>query len=104
IRLAATSLEVSVDDLEWSNGQAVVRGAPGRRFSFGQLAALAAAGSSDSGESRGLDAIALFRPPTVTFAGGVHAAMVEVDPATAAVRVLDYAVAHDCGRQINPLL
>jgi CO/xanthine dehydrogenase Mo-binding subunit len=32
----------------------------------------------------------------------MHAAIVEVDPDTAEVSVLDYAVVHDCGNLINP--
>jgi CO/xanthine dehydrogenase Mo-binding subunit len=33
----------------------------------------------------------------MTYGSGVHGAVVEVDPATGAVRVLDYAVVDDCG-------
>jgi CO/xanthine dehydrogenase Mo-binding subunit len=32
----------------------------------------------------------------------MHAAIVEVDPDTAEVRILSYAVIHDCGTLINP--
>ena len=42
--------------------------------------------------------------PTVTYASAVHVAWVEVDPATGQVRLLRYAVAHDCGRVINPMI
>jgi CO/xanthine dehydrogenase Mo-binding subunit len=37
-----------------------------------------------------------------TFAAGMHAAVVETDPDTAEIRILRYAVVHDCGRMINP--
>jgi carbon-monoxide dehydrogenase large subunit len=40
----------------------------------------------------------------VRWANGAHAAVVEVDPDTGEVRVLRYAVVHDCGRVINPLI
>src|SRR6185503_802354 len=43
-------------------------------------------------------------PETVTFASGVHLAVVEVDPLTGAVTILRYVVVHDCGRVINPLI
>ena len=37
-----------------------------------------------------------------TFAFSVHVPLVEVDPLTGLVTILDYAVAHDCGVVINP--
>ena len=36
------------------------------------------------------------------FAFSAHVPLVEVDPQTGIVRVLDYVVAHDCGTVINP--
>ncbi|MBX5493442.1 MAG: molybdopterin-dependent oxidoreductase, partial [Chloroflexi bacterium] len=51
-----------------------------------------------------LEATRYFEPPTVTYANAVHAALVEVDIATGAVRLLKYVVVHDCGRVINPLV
>jgi 2-furoyl-CoA dehydrogenase large subunit len=40
----------------------------------------------------------------LTYSHSVHVAAVEVDPGTGAVRILRYAIAHDCGRELNPLL
>ena len=40
----------------------------------------------------------------MTFASGVHAAIVEVDPGTGGVRILRYVVVHDCGRMVNPTI
>lgn len=51
-----------------------------------------------------LRASAIHNPGPVTYAGGVHAAVVAVDPATGAVELLRYAVAHDCGRAVNPAI
>ena len=42
--------------------------------------------------------------PTVTYTSAVHVALVEADPATGAVRLLRYVVAHDCGTVINPAI
>jgi CO/xanthine dehydrogenase Mo-binding subunit len=44
---------------------------------------------------------ASFAPPRPTTGSGVHAAVVEVDPASGDVRILRYVVVHDCGRVIN---
>jgi carbon-monoxide dehydrogenase large subunit len=51
-----------------------------------------------------LDASAVFEGAGVAYASGCHAAVVTVDIATGIVRLLDYAVTHDCGRVANPLL
>ena len=61
------------------------------------LAALAADGAE-------LDATFYFEPPTVTWAVGAHTAVVAVDPATGEVEILRYAVVHDCGRELNPMI
>jgi CO/xanthine dehydrogenase Mo-binding subunit len=52
----------------------------------------------------GLEATHYFQAPRATFASGAHAAVVEVDRETGRVAVLDYAVASDAGRLINPLI
>jgi CO/xanthine dehydrogenase Mo-binding subunit len=40
----------------------------------------------------------------MTFASGVHGAVVEVDPGTGGVRILRYVLVHDCGRIVNPAI
>ena len=47
-----------------------------------------------------------YRPSveTGTFASSTHAAVVEVDLDTGHVALLDYAVAEDCGRIVNPMI
>jgi aerobic carbon-monoxide dehydrogenase large subunit len=51
-----------------------------------------------------LSAEVVYRPPTVTWAAGVHAAVVAVDVPTGVVEILRYVVAHDCGRPVNPTI
>jgi len=41
---------------------------------------------------------------TVTYSNAVHVAIVDVDPETGAVKIVRYAVAHDCGRIIHPAI
>ncbi len=50
----------------------------------------------------GLEGKDYYSPPRSTFASGMHAAIVETDPDTAEMKILRYAVLHDCGRLINP--
>ena len=53
-----------------------------------------------------LEVIASYVPQSVPYvvANGVQAASVEVDPDTGVVKILDFWIAEDCGRVINPLL
>jgi len=52
----------------------------------------------------GLEATAYEPIRAPATASGTHIAEVEIDPATGNVEVVDYCVAHDCGRMLNPLL
>jgi carbon-monoxide dehydrogenase large subunit len=40
----------------------------------------------------------------MTYSGGVHACVVEVDAGTGAVRIDRYAIAYDVGKAVNPML
>jgi carbon-monoxide dehydrogenase large subunit len=51
-----------------------------------------------------LEAGSVYRPGTVTWAAGTHAAVVAVDLRTGVVRLLRFVVAHDCGRLVNPAI
>jgi CO/xanthine dehydrogenase Mo-binding subunit len=52
----------------------------------------------------GLRAEHFFETGHMTYPGGVHACLVEVDPATGQVWLEKYAIAYDIGKAINPLL
>lgn len=51
-----------------------------------------------------LEATQYYEPPPVTCPNGTHVAVAEVDIQTGAIHLLKYAVAHDCGTIINPML
>jgi CO/xanthine dehydrogenase Mo-binding subunit len=104
-RLAAIALECDPNDVAIANGRAEVKGAPDRGLDFRALVALSSRPDvvRRLGEP-GLSAVRYFSPESVTWAGGVHAATVEVDRETGAVTVLAYHVVHDAGREINPRL
>jgi CO/xanthine dehydrogenase Mo-binding subunit len=99
LAVAAEMLEASVDDLEIENGAVVVKGAPGKRVELAQIAAASMrfAGQFEPIYGRGRSANR-YSSPMFT----AHMAKVAVDPETGAVRVLDYVVAQDVGRAINP--
>jgi len=104
-RVAARLLECAADDVRIEGGQAFVVGAPARAISLGHLARAALRDRSlvELG-GPGLWATKFYALPTVTWASGVHAAVVEVDVETGRLTVLRYVVVHDCGRQIHPVI
>ncbi|HZU18987.1 MAG TPA: xanthine dehydrogenase family protein molybdopterin-binding subunit [Candidatus Dormibacteraeota bacterium] len=107
LEVASRVLEVAPQDLVIEDGVVHPAGAPARRVTLAELARAAMPGPRSllaGGEEPGLEAQHYFRPETVTFAYGAHVAVVEVDPELGTVRVLRYAVVHDCGRPINPTL
>ena len=91
-----------------ADGAARVRGAPDRQVALGALAEFAGAPypgrSHPAGVPVGLEATEYFAPTAATYSNGAHAAVVEVDAATGAVTVLRYAMVHDSGNVINPLV
>ncbi|MGX7725012.1 aerobic carbon-monoxide dehydrogenase large subunit [Rhodococcus sp. 5G237] len=129
-KIAADHLHADVADLELREGHVCVvgtePGAEGTSIPLGVVAVLSnplryafddasrrATGFANAetdmsvppvleGEQPGLEATGYYSPPTSTFASGIHAAIVETDPVTAEIRVLRYAVVHDCGNVINP--
>jgi carbon-monoxide dehydrogenase large subunit len=104
-RVAAELLECAPADVRIADSRAFVAGLPDRAVSLGRLAqaAVRSRAMKATGEP-GLHACSYFYPDTVTWAFGTHAAAVEVDVETAAVRLLAYAVVHDPGRAIHPAI
>jgi carbon-monoxide dehydrogenase large subunit len=104
-RVAAELLECGPADVRIERGRAHVAGLPDRFVTLGRVAqaAVRAKASRDAGEP-GLNACTYFYPESVTWAFGTHAAVVEVDAETGAVRLLQYVVVHDPGRAINPVI
>jgi CO/xanthine dehydrogenase Mo-binding subunit len=106
LKLASQQLEVAEEDLELAEGRVQVKGVPETAISLGQLAVRAnpLRGAVQPGTEPGLEATSYFGPESGTTASGVHAMIVEVDPATLLVEIKKYVVVHDCGRVINPLI
>ena len=126
LNLAADALEANVDDLEINDGVVSVKGAPDSKIALGTLAVLSnplryafdeasksatqfVVGDPDKppveeDDEPGLEGKDFYSPPRSTFASGMHAAVVETDPETAEITILRYAVVHDCGHLINPLI
>ncbi|MGQ0548672.1 MAG: aerobic carbon-monoxide dehydrogenase large subunit [Armatimonadota bacterium] len=107
LTVAASMLEARPDDLELAGGRVFVRGAPARSVALGDVAVAAnpLRGTIPSEwEGPGLEASRYFAPPQGTFASGCHAAIIDIDRGTGAIRIEKYVVVHDCGKIINPLI
>jgi 2-furoyl-CoA dehydrogenase large subunit len=119
LRIAAHRLEVAAEDLELAGGEVHVRGVPARRFPLAEVARIAYANVLDlpAGEEPGLEARHIHQNPLaapvdanrrvrsqLVFSNAAHACVVEIDRATGAIRILDYLVVHDCGRELNPAI
>ena len=98
--VAARRLEVAPDDLEVHDGVVHVRGAPARALELAEVARAARA-DPHAPELRAEDT---YPVEHMTYPGGVHACVVEVDLPTGQVRIDRYAIAYDIGRAVNPML
>lgn len=105
LALAARELEVRPEDLDLAGGRVHVKGSPLRSVGLGDLANLAnPINKLQPGQEPGLRATAYHAPGGGVFSSGVHAMIVEIDPDTAAARILRYVVVHDCGHMLNPMI
>jgi aerobic carbon-monoxide dehydrogenase large subunit len=105
--IAANLLECAPADLELRGGGVGVVGVPGAAVSLAKVAQAARPGWENTrpeGVDAGLEETYYWQPPTVTWSYAVHVAIVEVDRETGRVSIDDYAVAHDCGVVVNPML
>ena len=104
-RVAAELLECAPEDVRIDAGRVHVTGVPDRYVTLGRVAqaAVRSRAARVTGEP-GLSACTYFYPETVTWAFGTQAAVVDVDVETCTVRLLAYAVVHDPGRAINPMI
>ena len=125
LRIAADALEASPDDLEIVEGVVSVRGTDTSidlgtvavlsnplRYAFDEASKAATQFSvGDPGkppvaedDEPGREGRDFYSPERSTFASGMHAVIVETDPDTAEITILKYAVVHDCGPLINPMI
>jgi carbon-monoxide dehydrogenase large subunit len=105
--IAANMLECAAADLELRGGKVGVLGVPGMEVTLAAVAQAARPGwdhGRPDGVDAGLEESFYFEPPTVTWSSATHLALVEVDIALGRIGIERYAVAHDCGVVINPML
>lgn len=107
VKLAAQALGLPEAEIDVEDGVAFGRGGNKPSISFRDLYRLAQGMPGFSmapGQTPGLEHTAYFTPPQASYCSGTHVVELEVDPMTGAVTFLNYAVAHDSGTIINPLI
>jgi carbon-monoxide dehydrogenase large subunit len=104
-KIAAHELEVAEEDLEFSDGVFQVKGVPGQKRTFREIAKSANfAWNLPDGVEPSLEAQSFFDPPNFVYPFGTHICVVEVDGETGEVTLRRYIAVDDVGRVINPLL
>jgi carbon-monoxide dehydrogenase large subunit len=107
LSVAAHMLKRSPAELEFEGGAVQVRASPKLRVSLAEIAR-AVAGTPGytlpPGVTPGMEATENFGRDEMTYANGGAAAEVEVDIETGAVDIKRIFLAHDCGREINPMV
>ena len=117
-QIAAHMLEAPTDDLIIEDGHVHVQGSPQPSVTLAQIATAATIRTIElpPGTDPGLEATARYEPELMehvpdengkinacaAYANAAHAAVIRVDIGTGEIEILDYILAHDCGRVINP--
>jgi CO/xanthine dehydrogenase Mo-binding subunit len=123
---AADLFECRPEDIEIRDGWVAVSGSPATRLRLSTVATLAnpfgypgpwgteddpailERASARAGEHRPASTRFEVRgyadQPAMTYASGVHGAVVDVDPETGKVAIQRYVLVHDCGVVINPMI
>jgi carbon-monoxide dehydrogenase large subunit len=104
-KIAAHLLEASADDVVFGDGAAHIAGSPEKSVTWKDIAKSAyQAHTSPEDVDSGLEAHTAFSPGNATWPFGTHMAMVEVDPDTGDVEILEYHTVDDCGNVISPMI
>jgi aerobic carbon-monoxide dehydrogenase large subunit len=103
VAIAAHLLEAAPEDLELGDGRVNVRGTPDRGVTVAEIAhaAYVQPAKLPPGVGPGLEALARYTTPGITWANACHVCVVEVHD-TGLVELLRYVVSEDCGVMINP--
>jgi 2-furoyl-CoA dehydrogenase large subunit len=116
--IAAHNLERTIDQLEYSGGDVFDRNDPSRKLTWKEICYIAHKQFHrlPEGAAPGLQAQHVWQVPLggqmpdennkvqlyPCFSFQAHIPLVEIDPGTGKVTLLEYFIAHDCGTVINP--
>lgn len=112
LTLASHLLEVGVGDLEVREGRVQVSGAPGKAYTFAQLASIAESpvrkeqfpDDLQKELLKGLCSKQGFEPKDLSYPFGAHLVVVQIDPETGEVGIQRYVAVDDYGHVLMPTL
>jgi carbon-monoxide dehydrogenase large subunit len=107
LSLAAEILETECENLEIEDGIIRDKGKSNTTISLGELAlklAPMSGGAIPDGHTASLESTSYDSSKGLAHASGSNVCELEVDTGTGEVKLLNYSVAHDCGKKINPLI
>ena len=103
-QIAAHLLEVGEGDLEWEVDRFAVKGNPGQVKTMKEICMAAHQGTLPEGMEQGLNAVAYYDPPNLTYPFGAYVCVVDIDRYTGEVKVRRFYALDDCGTRINPMI
>ena len=97
-------LQAPPSEVTWAEGEA--RAKSGASATLAAIAGRSTAWNAMPGglTSFNLDEQTHHQVPGIAFANAAHVCAIEIDPETGEIAVTDYAVVHDCGTVINPMI
>lgn len=107
LAVAGHLLEVAPADLEIKGCDVHLKGAAGLKIGLAEVARASsgvAGAYLPGGLAPGMEFSEAFVVNEMAYSNGTAVAVVEVDVETGSVTILDYVLAHDCGRVINPMI
>jgi carbon-monoxide dehydrogenase large subunit len=103
-KIAAHLLEVGEGDLDWEIDRFKVKGNPGQFKTMKEICLVSHTGNLPAGMEQGLNAVAYYDPPNLTFPFGAYLCVVDIDKFTGETRVRRFYALDDCGTRINPMI
>jgi carbon-monoxide dehydrogenase large subunit len=99
----ASALRCEASAVSWEGGGVVIATSAEEFIPMAEIPGRLASLRQEAEPLR-IEAESRLEIPKPSYSYATHIAVVEIDPQTGAIQIPRYAVAHDCGRIVNPLL
>lgn len=103
-QIAAHLLEVAEGDLEWEIDRFKVKGNASQFKTMKEICMASHTGNLPTGMEQGLNAVAYYDPPNLTYPFGAYLCVVDIDKYTGETTVRRFYALDDCGTRINPMV
>ena len=103
-QIAAHLLEVAESDLVWEIDRFKVKGNASQFKTMKEICMVSHSGNLPAGMEQGLNAVAYYDPPNLTYPFGAYLCVVDIDKHTGETTVRRFYALDDCGTRINPMV